>query len=167
MSVSDKQLPLGRQAPEASYLALKSAARQLIRQLGGVEAAADDTRVGKSALGRYYDQNSPDFMPVDVALDLMLAARSQGGDATVARTLAELLGFQLVQAEQGGALGDWLRHTCSLSIQAVQVANEVAIAASDGTITKEEAQSILPQITKVARATATLHESISRIAQMT
>jgi hypothetical protein len=156
---------MGRQAPEASYIALKSAAHLLIRQLGGLDAAATYTRVGKSALARYYDHNCPDFMPLDVALDLMLAARCMGSDATVARTLAELLGFQLVRPESGGALGDWLRHTCSLSAQAVQVANEVAIAASDGAITKDEAQSILPQITNVARATATLHESISRIAQ--
>lgn len=50
---------------------LKAATFRAVRKVGGVEAAAQFVRVGKSALATYYNQNHTDcFAPLDVAATL-------------------------------------------------------------------------------------------------
>lgn len=69
------------------YLMLRSRTKLLIERLGGVEAAADFTRVGKSMLSNYQTRNGTDFIPVDVMMDLERAAE----EPIVSRELVRLL----------------------------------------------------------------------------
>lgn len=74
---------------------LKQATRKLIHGLGGLEAAALHTSVGKSLLSEYQFSHAERTMPIGVVADLEVAA----GDPVVTRTLARLAGCALVPQE--------------------------------------------------------------------
>ncbi len=76
----------------ASYNALKTAMKLLTQDLGGVEAAATTTRVGKSQLSDYSNVHDNQFVPADVLLDL----ETVGGTPHVTAALARIQGYELV-----------------------------------------------------------------------
>lgn len=66
-----------RPTSDGARAALKSATRQLVRNLGGQEAAASATRLTQSAISKCGSPQYPDyFMPLDVVLDLTKDGRS-------------------------------------------------------------------------------------------
>ncbi len=77
---------------ESAYLALKAAARRLIGSAGGLEAAANVTRVSKASLGFYTQPTHDQHMPADVIADL----EADIGDPVITRELARLSGYALV-----------------------------------------------------------------------
>jgi hypothetical protein len=71
---------------------LKAATDRLIAACGGVEAAANLSRVGKSTMQRYGDAECPEsYMPVDVVRALEL----HSGEALVTAYLAAELGCEV------------------------------------------------------------------------
>lgn len=54
----------------AQVACLKTATQAAIRLVGGVEAAASCTRVGKTQISEYQNRNSPHVVPTDVAVAL-------------------------------------------------------------------------------------------------
>lgn len=79
----------------ASDYALKAATRRLLERVGGCVQAAHVTRVGKSTLHRYGDPQAPDFMPIDIVLQLEVEA----GEPLVSHELARIQGWDMVEKE--------------------------------------------------------------------
>ncbi|MFT8778437.1 MAG: hypothetical protein ABF893_17540, partial [Gluconacetobacter liquefaciens] len=50
--------------------AIKTATKQVVSAVGGIDAAASATRVGRSQIADYYNRNSPQVVPADVAVAL-------------------------------------------------------------------------------------------------
>lgn len=72
---------------------LKAATESQIKALGGLEAAAQCTRVGKTELGYYQSLSHPErFMPIDIAADLAVA----GGGCEIIAELADAVGCTCV-----------------------------------------------------------------------
>jgi hypothetical protein len=71
----------------ANHETLKAATRREIKTAGGIEAAAEASRVGKSEMSNYQSDNSTRFMPIDVLADLMAANRT----TNVLETLASIV----------------------------------------------------------------------------
>jgi hypothetical protein len=79
---------------------LKTAARRLIQECGGIEGAATASRVAKSQLARYQDPDDVAcFMPFDVAADLERAC----GQPFVTRAMAMAAGGCFIRPARGVA----------------------------------------------------------------
>ncbi|MDX3885569.1 MAG: hypothetical protein QHC65_14200 [Sphingomonas sp.] len=90
-------------------LALKRASAEVVKGVGGYEAAAGFCRLGKTRLGQVCSTAHPDeFMPLDVLLDLEPLAKDRPGWPHVTRMLAKAQGFELFrEPEVEPELGDW------------------------------------------------------------
>ena len=74
-----------RHNPSADYIMIKKATRDLVTACGGLIAASQICRVGKTTLQKYYDPRQPDFfVPLDVVFDLEQAC----GENIIARALS-------------------------------------------------------------------------------
>ncbi len=82
-----------RPCSDNEYSRLKQATRHLVKACGGLEAAAAITRVGHSELSRYYDPREKLHIPADIVADL----ERDCGRPILTQTLANLIGFELVQ----------------------------------------------------------------------
>lgn len=78
-------------APE-TYCALKTAWKDVVAHLGGLEATASTTRVARSQVAAYGDVHSDRFVPVDVVLD----AERVAGVPSVTQMLARAHGLECV-----------------------------------------------------------------------
>lgn len=56
--------------------AIKTAVKEALKRIGGIDAAASIVRVGRSQLSDYSNRNSPQIVPVDVAVVLDSCAQS-------------------------------------------------------------------------------------------
>jgi hypothetical protein len=83
---------MGRTASEEDILALKTATKRVVHDLGGIVAAASCTRVGVSQLSDYGNVTSEKMIPADVALDLEMIS----GLPHITAELARRQGYQLV-----------------------------------------------------------------------
>lgn len=81
-----------RRHPATTYFGLKTAWKQLVETLGGIEAPASCTRVAKSQVAEYGNIHGERFAPIDVVLD----AESVAGAPCVTAILARGGGFDLV-----------------------------------------------------------------------
>lgn len=75
--------------------ALKTAVKQTVADLGGLDAAASCTRVGRSQLFDYGNIGTDKHIPVDVALDLEMIS----GNPRISRAMASAQGFELQPME--------------------------------------------------------------------
>ena len=114
----------------SDYKSLRAATRRLVHEAGGPASAEHVTRVNDSQLSEYQvaDPNPnrrPQFMPIDVVLDL----ERDTGVPHVTRELARLSGFDLVPATERPAAGrcDPLAAHCQHSVL-MGKATEIAIA---------------------------------------
>lgn len=90
-----------RRLGDADYRQLKLATREQILACGGLEVAAQGTRVGKSELGYYQSiHHGARFMPIDVAADLIACS----GALDIAEALAAIAGAGVVPV--AGAPGE-------------------------------------------------------------
>lgn len=84
-----------RKFAPACYNAVKTAFKNLISDLGGIDAAASCTRIGRSQIANYGMAGNEQFVPVDVLMDL----EHVGGFPHVTAALARTQGFVLVPVE--------------------------------------------------------------------
>jgi len=85
-----------RYSTEAQRRDIKLRTRDLVRANGGLEAAAEHTRLERAALGNHQSPDRPGvYMPADVVLDLELRA----AEPLITRALAQHQGYTLVAAE--------------------------------------------------------------------
>ena len=119
------------------YIALKTSARRLVKAAGGVESAAQATRVGHAQLGRYGDQKSQENMAVDVVADL----ESDVGAPIVTRALATLSGHLLIPIPPAVGDAEWIGHLGALGKEFGEAMSKLSEAfRNGGTITAEESR---------------------------
>lgn len=95
---------------DVEYSQLKQATRHLVKACGGLEAAAAVTRVGHSELSRYYDPREKLLIPADIIADL----ERDCGRPILTQTLANLIGFELVQLPHTAGNRDDCHHWSAL-----------------------------------------------------
>ena len=82
---------------EETYARLSHRERELIKLNGGIDSAAEQTRVGPALIGCYHNAFIVDEMPVDVVADL-----EKGLDRPiVSRELVRMLGYEVVKLPEG------------------------------------------------------------------
>lgn len=85
-----------RQMPESDYQRLKALFRRLVKMAGGLQEAAQVTRVEKSQLSDYCNPEKAAFAPADVILDL----EAEVGQPVVSREIVRLVGVTEAPREQ-------------------------------------------------------------------
>lgn len=128
----------GRPFTRADYLAIKSATRRACEDAGPLHQIADSTRADPAALSRYGNADRPEFIPIDIAMDLDALS---GGDR-ILRAWAELRGYELIRDEKGVAIEDTLRHVGEVGRAAGQLHSTMCEAVADGKVTPLEAARI-------------------------
>lgn len=84
--------------PNHLHYILKDATRRQIKAAGGLEAAADQCRVGRTELSNYQSNHVSRFMPVDVLAQLMEETRS----TELLEALASIVDRAIVPPEESG-----------------------------------------------------------------
>lgn len=100
----------GRPFTRADYLAIKSATRRAYEDAGALHEIAECTRSDPALLSRYGNADRPEFIPLDVAMDVDALS---GGDR-ILRAWAERRGYSLVREERAVAVEDVRHHVSTL-----------------------------------------------------
>ncbi len=138
---------------------LKTATHALVRDVGGVDAAAAAARVGRSMLSDYGHPQKPGmFMPVDVVLDLERALRRP----VVTQQLALAQGYDLVpvEAAEGGLVPSAL---AELGREVSALFGETAAAMQDGRLTEAECAALETRGAEARRALAALMSALAAL----
>jgi hypothetical protein len=115
--------------------ALKNASKRLGQAAGGIEAAANYCRVGKTLLGDYGSPNNETFMPVDVVADLEAVTHGTAGWPLVTRMLAAEAGCALVELPKPTAPdANWFAQLGKLCSETGDVINRLGEALADGNV---------------------------------
>lgn len=149
----------GRPFTRADYLAIKSATRRACEDAGPLHQIADSTRADPAALSRYGNPERPEFIPLDIAMDLDALS---GGDR-ILKAWAELRGFDLVKNERGVAVECTFRHIANVGRAAGDLQGTMCEAVSDGKVTPLEAARIERAATNLDDATDLLAADMRRI----
>jgi hypothetical protein len=129
-------------------LNLKRATGEMLKGVGGLEAASGFCRVGKSALGDNQSVNKPEsFVALDVIADLEPLARDRDGWPHVTRALAAAMGFVLVKLPEAQATtADLLNLVGRHAKEGSDVSQAVCKALSDGIVRRREASEVRAEI---------------------
>lgn len=126
--------------------ALKTATMLLVRDVGGLDAAALCTRVKRSVIADYTNRHSPLHMPADVVADLEAVASVP----YVTQTLARLRGARLQQVAADGA-ATLAGHSAQMMREVSEYLGTLLAAQQDGVVDAAEADALLRQIQAVQR----------------
>jgi hypothetical protein len=149
--------------------ALKRASANLVKAVGGVEAAAEFCRVGKSQLANAGSINEPSsFLPLDVVIDLEAITQGTPGWPQVSRFLAARTGHVLVRLPEqvsadalidGPALAK-LAKECGEALGALgrAVANGGSVDASEG-----RAMRLITELSEVIDVAAKLRRACEHL----
>lgn len=149
----------GRPYNRADYLAIKSATRRACEDAGPLHEIASCTRSDPSQLSRYGNPEKPEFIPLDVAMDLDALS---GGDRLL-RAWAELRGYELMRDEKGVAIEDMNRHIGAVGVETGELISEMCNAIADQVITPREAEAIERRAEDVLDNVALLKADMRRI----
>lgn len=128
----------GRPYEAPDYLAIKSATKRACEDAGSLQSIAAQTRIDPALLSRYGNPDRPEFIPIDVAMDVDAIS---GGDR-ILRAWAKLRGFDLVRDERGVAVESMHRHIGAVGQESGELISEMCSAVSDGEVTPCEAARI-------------------------
>ncbi|SNY94095.1 hypothetical protein SAMN04515647_4418 [Cohaesibacter sp. ES.047] len=124
-----------RQYAADFYLRLRHRCRALIKTCGGIECAADLSRVSQAHIGRYGAPDGRDWMPADVIADL----EKDIGEPVVSRALVQALGFEVVKLPDGRWDGDINQQLAAMFKEVGEVTHHIGeCLADDGEITPDE-----------------------------
>lgn len=121
---------------------LKEAQQQLVTSVGGLDAAVDLSRLGRSQLARCTSQNEDDqftHMPIDVMLRLEEAAKANGLPPAVMNYLAHQMGFMLVPVDDGDVADNIHRHLAEIGTESSALFSDAHSALEDGVVSPHEA----------------------------
>ncbi|MDL2172029.1 MULTISPECIES: hypothetical protein [Asaia] len=124
---------------------LKTATQAAIRHLGGVEAAASCTRVGKTQISEYQNRNSSHVAPVDVAVALDLYAQ----EPLILASMAAIEGYALLPLTFGEGCAATAMGDVAASASGTLTAALRALA--DGEIDRPEAQDLSLRLSHLIR----------------
>ncbi|WP_180966876.1 hypothetical protein [Cohaesibacter celericrescens] len=126
---------IGRVHSEETYLRLIGKVRELTRKCGGVECAADVTRVSFGTLSRYQRVQSPEYARIDVIIDL----EKDCGVPVVSAAMARASGHALVKLPDGVGRGDVVGTLGRLHAELADVTGRIGqCLANDGCVTRDE-----------------------------
>lgn len=130
----------------ALYNGLKTSWKLVVADLGGIEAAAACTRVGKSVIAEYGAITSERFVPIDVVAD----AEAIGGRAHVTAALARAIGCELVPVEARGS-GDLAVVLSEIGRDAGRLFATAALALADGAVSPSEREDMIRELDALRR----------------
>ncbi|MCU6454333.1 hypothetical protein LPN01_09600 [Sphingomonas sp. A2-49] len=132
---------------------LKRATAEMIRGVGGLEAGAGFTRVGKSMLAEYGSPNKADcFAPIDVVADLEPLARERTGWPHVTQALCKAMGGTFVaEPDVPATNADLLSMMSQLSSEFNDATRAVCGGLSDGKWCREDAARLERELDDVIR----------------
>ena len=150
--------------PEHAFL--KVATGEMIKGAGGLEAAAQFCRVGKSVLGDAQNINAADrFVALDVVADLEPLTRDREGWPHVTRALCTLMGGTFVALPKAKIVRhDLLGSLARLAQDAAKVSAEICNAlANDNDVDAAEATRIRIQIAEAQADLACMDGQLNAI----
>lgn len=129
----------------AQVACLKTATQAAIRHLGGVEAAASCTRVGKTQISEYQNRNSAHIAPIDVAVALDVFAQ----EPHILAAMAMIEGYALLPIAFGEGCAATAMGDVAASASGTLTAALRALA--DGRIDRSEAQDLSQRLSHLIR----------------
>lgn len=143
-------------------LNLKRATQETIRGVGGVEAAAEFCRVGKSVLADNYSPNKPDsFVALDVIADLEPLARGREGWPAVTGLLCRQMGGMFVARPDVRATGaDLLTLLARHAQESADVSRATCEAVADGRVCPGDAAKIRREVESHMEMLAGMHAAL-------
>ncbi|MFT8586797.1 hypothetical protein [Acetobacter papayae] len=137
--------------------AIKTATKEVVQRVGGYEAAASISRVGKSNLSDYGNRASPLIVPVDVAIVLDRCAQQP----IILAAMAHAEGFALVPLHFGeGHIPKDMAEFTDKASQAIQRGFE---ALEDRRVDVHEAHEIARCMSDVIRVAEHIRGSMGKI----
>lgn len=135
---------------------LKTATKQAVEHVGGIDAAATISRVGRTQFSDYSNRQRDGMVPVDVALDLDHCAEKP----LILAAMAQALGYVVIPMHIGpGDFGSDMSEVAISSGDAVSTAMRVL---ADNQIDPPEADEIAPKLSRtihaLQRALSIVHE---------
>ena len=146
-------------------LALKRATAEMIKGVGGLEAAAGFCRVGKSVLACNGSVNEPDsFVALDVVADLEPLARGRDGWPHVARALAAQSGFALVRLPDAlPDAGGLLHLVAKQAKEGGDIASSICAALADGQVDAVEARAARREVADLIQVMVAMDAALAAI----
>lgn len=146
-------------------LDLKLATQAMIKGVGGLEAAADFSRLGKSRLGECQSHNHPEsFVPIDVVASLEPLARERSGWPHVTRALCRRMGGVFVEQPYVRATGaDLLTLLAKHAQESADVSRAICEAVADGKVSPAEARRTRIEVAQAMELLALLDAELSVI----
>jgi hypothetical protein len=148
-------------------LALKRATAEMVKGVGGVEAAASFCRVGKSTLSDAQNMNKDDcFVALDVIADLEPLARSREGWPHVTRNLCQIMGGTFVALPDAPATReDLLSLLASLTKELSEVTAAVCTGLADNKFDQTDARKTLTEVDDAIRVAAAMRAALQTIVE--
>lgn len=136
----------------------KRAAKALVEAVGGVEAAAEFCRAGKSQLSDYGNANVATFMPSDVIADLEALVP----EPAVTRMLARAAGCELLRLPEAcSAGGPWAGFVAELAKEMGELVSGVCQdLADDNDLSPQEASRRLSDAADLVRVAVNLEAAL-------
>ncbi len=146
---------------------LKSATEEMIKGVGGLEAAAGFCRVGKSTLGEALSVNHDTrFVTLDVIADLEPLARSREGWPHVTRNLCQIMGGTFVALPDAPATReDLLSLLASLTKELSEVTAAVCTGLADNNFDQTDARKTLTEVDDAIRVAAAMRAALQTIVE--
>lgn len=144
---------------------LKRATQEMIKGVGGLEAAAGFCRVGKSVLGDNQSVSKDEsYIALDVIADLEPLARDRDGWPHVTRALCRQMGGVFVAVPEGRATGANLMGMLARKVQeGADVSSALCEALRDGVVVPAEARKVRGEIKDLMELLAAMDAELAAI----
>ncbi|WP_325395490.1 hypothetical protein [Acidocella sp.] len=139
-----------RQFAPADYNAMKTAMKLVIADLGGIDAAASCTRVGRSQIADYGVSGKDTFAPADVVMDL----ERVGGTPHVTAALARAQGYMLVPIDMPRERGVLASLMAEIGRDVGELFATAATALAHDKLTDQERQDLLRELDTLRRVSS-------------
>ncbi len=147
-----------RQHPAVVYNSIKATTARLIKSCGGIECAAEDTRVSASTLSEYETPNQPNrFITADVVVDLELVSRNP----ILTKALCRIAGGVFLPTRINPDAPIWNQHLAMISREVADVVgrgNEML--ADDNDISSKEAPDLLRDVDEAIDVLASMRAAL-------
>jgi len=150
-------------ALNSEQLALKALTRNLIERVGGLDAAASCTRVGRSQLANYCSPHHDHFLPIDILQRLEKVAE----DATLTEELLRHHGLVATRPQGSTSTGSVLAGLALLAAEMSDLHRASAEGLADGELCRDDKIRIERELQDVIRQASGLMADLhARLAQM-
>jgi hypothetical protein len=124
----------------ASVAAIKTATKAAVAHVGGIDAAACVSRVGRTQFSDYSNRQRDAVVPLDVALDLDHSAEHP----FLLHAMAQALGYAVIPLHVGP--GDFGQDMSEYAIASGDIMATAMRILEDGVVDPQEAQEIAPKM---------------------